>query len=348
MVSPGSRAPNPRFQRRFRRRAAGRVTLRGMRRLLPVLAVVLVLGVAACSSARPAGPSASPATPTAKSTDASGAPAGTGGPTVIPVIISGQQAVGPNRFLFSFLDPDTNLPAATLDRTASVAFIAPGETQPGTAFPAEFVWAIPDTRGDYIAHVDFPSAGDWKAVFITRAPGGPQEAIGVGFQVVQDGTTVAVGEPAPASRTPTASDVGGDPRMLSTDLQPDPAFYRVSVDDALARRTPFVLAFATPAFCRSAQCGPTLELIKTVAKTSPSTVAFINVEPYQLTYTEGRLQPVLDADNQLQPVQSVEEWGILTEPWVFAVDRNGIVRGSFEGVVTEDELKAVIAEIAGS
>jgi len=30
------------------------------------------------------------------------------------------------------------------------------------------------------------------------------------------------------------------------------------------------------------------------------------------------------------------------------VDRNGIVRGSFEGVVTEAELQAVIAEIAGS
>lgn len=324
-----------------------------MHRLILVLAAILsvciaAFGVAACGSRGPAGQATSAAAPTAVPAAAPAAPTVTGGPTVIPVIINGQQVVGSNRFLFSFLDPDTNLPAATPDRTASVAFIAPGETEPGTAFPAEFVWGIPGTRGDYIAKVDFPSAGDWKAVFVTRAPGGPQEAIGVGFQVVQDGATVAVGEPAPASKTPTVTDVGGDLRRLSTDLQPDPAFYRVSVADALARRTPFVLAFATPAFCKSAQCGPTLDLIKTVAKTSPSTVAFINVEPYQLTYTEGRLQPVLDANNQLQPVQAVNEWGILTEPWVFAVDRNGIVRGSFEGVVTEAELQAVIAEIAAS
>jgi hypothetical protein len=267
---------------------------------------------------------------------------------VIPVIISAQQTVGPNRFLFSFLDPDTNLPAASPDRKASVAFIAPGETEVGTATAATFVWGIPGTRGDYVAKVDFPSAGDWKAVFITETPGSPAEAIGVGFQVVQDGVTVAVGEPAPASKTPTITDVGGDLRQLSTDLRPDPAFYRVSVADALARRTPFVLAFATPAFCKSAQCGPTLDLVKSVAKTSPSSVAFINVEPYRLTYTEGRLQPVLDAAGQLQPVASVDEWGILSEPWVFAVDRNGVVRGSFEGVVTGDELKTVIAEIAGS
>jgi hypothetical protein len=56
----------------------------------------------------------------------------------------------------------------------------------------------------------------------------------------------------------------------------------------------------------------------------------------------------VDAANQLQPVTSVNEWGILSEPWVFAVDRNGIVRGSFEGVITEQELKAAIEEIARS
>ncbi len=321
----------------------------GMRRLVlvPAVLALLAVGVAGCGNTGPAGPSAA-ATPATAPGDGAGASAGTGGPTVIPLIISGQQVVGPNRFLFSFLDPETNLPAAAPDRTASVAFVAPGETDPGTAVTAEFVWAIPGTRGDYIAKVDFGSAGDWKAIFITEAPGSPEEAIGVEFQVAQDGVTVAVGERAPASKTPVAADVGGDLRRLSTDLHPDPAFYQVSVHDALARRTPFVLAFATPAFCRSAQCGPTLELVKAVARTSPSSVTFINVEPYQLAYTEERLQPVLDAANQLQPVESVNDWGILTEPWVFAVDRNGIVRGSFEGVVTEQELKAVIEEIARS
>ena len=47
--------------------------------------------------------------------------------------------------------------------------------------------------------------------------------------------TVAVGEQAPASTTPTAADVGGDLAKLSTDPKPDPAFYQLSVADALAR-----------------------------------------------------------------------------------------------------------------
>ena len=100
---------------------------------------------------------------------------------------------------------------------------------------------------------------------------------------------------------------------------------------------------ATPAFCQSAQCGPTLDRVKAVAADAPDNVRFINVEPYQLTFTEGRLQPNLDAkNNQLQPVESVNTWGILTEPWVFTVDGTGVVRGSFEGVLGEDELKASI------
>jgi len=319
-----------------------------MRRLAPVLIGLVTIALAACGangSSAPSSPASAPASVTALSPGASaGSSAGTGSPSVIPVIVTQQSVVGPNRFVFSFLDPQTNPP----DRTASVAFIAPGETTPGTATPATFVWAIKDVRGEYVANVDFPSAGDWKAVFITEAPGKAQEAIGVAFQVAAKGTTVAVGEPAPASKTPIATDVGGDLRMISTDPKPDPNFYKVSVADALARKTPFVLVFATPAFCQSAQCGPTLNLVKSVAQTSPSSVAFINVEPYQMTWTDGRLQPVLDANGQLQPVASVNEWGILTEPWVFAVDRNGIVRGSFEGVISEAELQNVVKEIAAS
>jgi hypothetical protein len=320
-----------------------------MRRLTPILLAVLAIVVAACAAPASSAPSPAPVAAVGSVAAASpGASAAPGSPSVIPVIVTAQSVVGPNRFVFSFLDPATNLPAAAPDRTASVAFIAPGETSPGTATPATFVWAIQDVRGEYVANVAFPSAGDWKAVFITQAPGKAQEAIGVAFQVVAEGSAVAVGKPAPASKTPTATDVGGDLRMLSTDPSPDPAFYKVSVADALARKTPFVLVFATPAFCQSAQCGPTLNLVKSVAKTSPSTVAFINVEPYQLAWTEGRLQPVLDAKGQLQPVASVNEWGILSEPWIFAVDRNGIVRGSFEGVVSEAELQTVIKEIAAS
>jgi hypothetical protein len=308
-----------------------------MRRTPLLLALAATLLVAACGSS--AGGTAAPSVAgPAPSTSAASA-------SVIPVIVSTRQVTGPNRFVFSFLDPKTNLPAASPDRKASVAFIAPGETQPGTATEAEFVWAIEGERGDYVANVQLGAPGDYKAVFITEAPGSPQEAIGVGFQVSESTPTIAIGSPAPATDNPTAASAGGV-EHVSTDTHPDPAFYETTVKEALAAKEPFVLVFATPAFCKSAQCGPTLDRIKAVAADSPENVKFINVEPYQLTYTEGRLQPVLDANNQLQPVEAVNTWGILTEPWVFTVDSSGVVRGSFEGVVGEDELKASVEEIA--
>ena len=64
-------------------------------------------------------------------------------------------------------------------------------------------------------------------------------------------------------------------------------FYTTSVDEALAEHKPFVLVFATPRFCTSKQCGPTLDGIKAVAKGEPG-MTFINVEPYQLEYAERR------------------------------------------------------------
>jgi hypothetical protein len=307
------------------------------------LAVALMVAAAACGGGPAAtDPGWSVAVP-------SGAPASTGAasPSVIPVII-GQQERGPARFVFSFLDSSGNLPAASPDRTAQVAFMAPGSAEPGVVVPAEFVWAIEGSRGEYVAYTEFGQAGDWKAIFITQLGEGPQEAIGVAFQVQEELPVVDIGEKAPASVTPKAADVGGDLKQISTDLNPDPGFYELSVADAVAAGTPFVLVFATPAFCQSAQCGPTLDRVKKAAAGAPDDIAFINVEPYRMTFTEGRLQPVFDANNQLQSVASVDEWGILSEPWIFAVDGEGIVRGSFEGIATDKELADAFAAISGT
>ena len=66
------------------------------------------------------------------------------------------------------------------------------------------------------------------------------------------------------------------------------------------------------------------------------------MEPYQLEFTDGRLQPVLDANGQLQLVEASRIWGLPSEPWVFVVDADGIVQGSFEATVSAEDLKAAI------
>jgi len=297
--------------------------------------LVLAIGVAisvlgACSNAASPSPSL----------------VGGGSASVIPVLVSSEIVVGSNRVLFSFLGADTNAPAAAPDRTASFAFFAADRPTgpPSATAEGRFVWGIEGERGLYVVLATFPTAGDWIAEVATSAPGASTETARLEFQVHDDGSAVRVGEKAPSSDTPTADDVGGDLAKLSTDQRPDPSFYEVSVAAAIADARPFVLVFATPAFCTSRQCGPTLDTVKSLAADFAD-VAFINVEPFELQYAEGRLQPVLDAQGQLQPVAAVKEWGILSEPWIFVVDGKGIVRGSFEGVVGADELREAVEEV---
>ncbi len=266
-------------------------------------------------------------------------------PTLIPVMVSNYVGCGRARILFLYLDGDNNVASAP-DRSATVAFYDLGQDPNAVAATAEgeFVWTIEDDRGMYILNVDLPQAGTWGAEFTTEAPGSAAETVRLTFEVHDDSPTVAVGEQAPASDTPTLDDVGGDVARISTDEEPNPDFYSTSVADALTAHEPFVLVFATPKFCASAQCGPTFDRVKAMAADHLE-VTFINVEPYKLHEVDGQLEPLLDATGNLQAAEPANAWGLLVEPWIFAVDRGGIVRGSFELTVTDLELEAVIAEI---
>ncbi|HEX5149604.1 MAG TPA: hypothetical protein VFW02_11015 [Candidatus Limnocylindrales bacterium] len=272
-------------------------------------------------------------------------------PTVFPAIVNsgGSLTCGENRLLFTFLD-DADRTVASPDRAVTVAIYdlgrdgaTPTQTTEGT-----FVWGIEGERGFYVANVTFPEAGDWGAEFTTQLNDAAPETIRMRFQVATSSPVIRVGDAAPASDTPTAASVDGDLARISTDATPDPAFYRVSVRDALAAHDPFVLVFATPKFCTSAQCGPTLDRVKAVAADFPE-VTFINVEPYVMDFVDGSLKPKLDTSVDppvLVPAQPTIDWGLLSEPWVFVVDSQGIVRGSFEGAVGEAELRAALEAVS--
>lgn len=329
------------------------------RRPTSVAAVALasVFAVGACASAGSAG---SPGTKTGMTSNApaasmavSSAAVGTqvnGWPmpgtatttSFIPVLASAENVVGRDRFLLTLVDRE-NKPIASPDRKVTLKFfdLAKDATNPTQTIPTDFVWAIEGERGFYVGNADFSTAGEWGVEVNVAQSGTKPEAARVRFEVQQKGTTVAVGQPAPSVETKTLTDVGGNVRLISTDTNPDPSLYTTSVADALARHEPFVLVFATPAFCQSRVCGPTLDVVKKVKATEPG-VTFINVEPYELVSKDGSLQPVLDGNGQLKPVPAVDAYGLLVEPWIFVVGRDGIVRASFEAVVSEQELRAAI------
>ena len=301
-----------------------------MKSLRVLVVGVAVLGVVGCGG---------PATP--QPSGSTVVVGGSGSPSVVPIIVNSQFGPGPNRFLFLFVDGRNN-PVSKPDRTASVAFTPPGDQATAPA-KATFLWGIENVRGYYVLDVDLAKPGQWQAGFSTAGPGSPEVKVEMPFKVVADPSAVAIGEKAPSVKTPTLADVGGDVSKVSSDSQPDPAFYNVSEDAALAAHKPIALVFATPKFCTSQLCGPQLDTVKAIAKDYPS-VTFINVEPYKLELKDGQLQPVLTSGN-LTPVPAVDAFGILSEPWLYVVDRQGVVRGSFEGVFSESELKAALDKV---
>lgn len=318
------------------------------------VALLLVLAVAAACAA-PGSPAASVAPTGAGAGAYPGWPIGPSpGATILPLLINQQLAVGANRFLFTLVDArDQTTPLAGPTVTTLLAFydLQRDPATPVSSVPGTFIWAVPtgaSARGLYHASVTFPDAGTWGVQITVQQPGVAAVTTREQFDVLPATTTPAIGAPAPASTTPTATTAAGI-ALISTDTAPDPAFYRVSVAGALAAGRPFVLVFATPQFCQSQICGPTLDTVKAAAKPFESTVDFIHVEPYVLQPVPGGagLQPVLDASGQLQLVQAAVQWGLPDEPWIFVVDAAGKVTAKFEGAVGSDELTQAIQAVAG-
>lgn len=324
-------------------------------------AMSIAIAISACTTgapSSPASPTASSATPGASGNaacppapavadDLAGWGPPTTAPQVLPVIINspGELVCGANRVLFTMVNT-TGVPVGAPDRTAKVAIYDLGRdaAKPITTLDGTFIWAIENERGIYVINTSFPESGRYGAEFTTAAAGGQPVTLRLTFDVQPTSPVVKVGDKAPASKTPTLADAGGDPTHISTDATPDPAFYKTSVDQAIAGHKPFVLVFATPKFCTSAQCGPTLDRIKPYA-TNYASVTFINVEPYKLKLVGGVLQADLDANNQLQAVAATDEWHLFNEPTVYVVDRNGVVTANFELIFSDAELTAALDAI---
>jgi hypothetical protein len=235
--------------------------------------------------------------------------------------------------MFALVDPDTNEWVAAPDREATVT-LRDENGSPLDTYETEFVWAVEDVRGLYVSNLVIPEAGNYQ---VTIEAEGFSEAGPAGLVAIEDPSIPQRGETAPASETRVGADFL-DLSIITSDPDPDPAMYEVSVADAVTSGSPTVIAFATPAFCSSEACGPMLDQVKALQASHPD-VQFIHVEVYDDLQVEDF--------NDLTVVPAVEEWGLPSEPWVFVVDGSGAVSAAFEGAVGEDELTAAIEAVSG-
>jgi hypothetical protein len=265
---------------------------------------------------------------------------------LIPIPVTSEVVIGSNRLLVQLIDQQNNQ-LGSPDRPVEFKLYNLA-VDPATAKvdePATFLPTIEGRPGLYRANVTLDEAGMWGLETITTESDGSHRTGRMVFQVLQKGSTPAIGDPAPKSPTPTAT-TADEIARISTDNDPDPDFYKVSETDALTQHKPFVIVFATPAFCRTAMCGPTLDIVKQVAADYKDKLTFIHIEPYKLTFTNNQLQPVLSSDNLPVPDDATNIWGLPTEPYIFVVDSSGKVSAKFEGIVDPAELRAAFDSVA--
>lgn len=226
--------------------------------------------------------------------------------------------------------------AQALDQPAIGPFPASVEslaTDP--AFRAKTTAEDPDAASVvYSTEVDFPSDGEWRFAAVVRHDGEVKATL-LPIGAVGDFTSIPrPGQKAPKIHTPTSDDVGGDLSQITTRIPPDTQ-NRVDYADALGRE-PIVLLFATPQFCQSRVCGPVVDVTEQAKQEFGDEAAFIHMEIYNDNDPSKGVRP------------QVRAFHLPSEPWLFTVNRRGVVSSVVEGAfgpeLLSDAVKKVVAE----
>ncbi len=299
-----------------------------MRRFVILTALFCAIGLALAACGGGSGGSSPGTTPGTSSGDKT---------TFTPIPGNSELVVGKNRVAIAVVDSKNDKLLGDPGNSVQLQFKDANGAPIGQPENATFVEAIPGTTGFWVVNHTFDAAGNVKAT-ITMTRGDQTTSVDVTFVIAQTGSAPMIGAAAPPTKNPTIT-TEPNRKKLTTDPQPDDAFYQMTVAQAIEAHKPFVVVFATPAFCQSALCGPVLDNVKEIQPEFADRVNFIHIEPYVLD-DNGSL--VTAADGGPKPAQPTTDWNLQTEPWVFVVGADGKVTDRFEGSASPDELRQAI------
>ena len=182
-------------------------------------------------------------------------------------------------------------------------------------------------KGVYVADIPFASNGPANLLGLARVNG---KLITAGQLSVDVGAAGNQGPPRAGDKaivvhTPTIDSVGGDASKVDTRIPPAKELSQTDFATVVGKK-PVVLLFATPALCKSRVCGPVEDIAAQVASQYQGRVVFIHQEIYNDNKVEKGFRP------------QVGKWRLPSEPWAFAIDRNGKVVDRLEGAFSAGEL----------
>jgi hypothetical protein len=202
------------------------------------------------------------------------------------------------------------------------------------AYRAQTTTSDPDAATvAYTTDIDFSSDGEWRIAALIKQGNETVATLLPSVMVGEFKNVPRVGERPPKIHTPTAADVGGDLSKITTRVPPDTQ-NRVDFAAALGKE-PILLLFATPQFCQSRVCGPVVDVAEQVKDQFGDKAAFIHMEIYKDNDPSKGVRP------------QVRAFHLPSEPWLFAIDRKGVIRAEVEGAFGVDRLTEVVEDVTG-
>jgi hypothetical protein len=185
--------------------------------------------------------------------------------------------------------------------------------------------------GVYAAEVDLTEPGTWGVQVEVELDGQPRTATAA-FEVAEEHTVPAVGDPAPRTDNPTADSDDVEPVAIDSRAQddaeiPDPQLHDASVPDVLDAGRPMVVVISTPVYCQSRFCGPITDYVADLADEYGDRAEFVHLEVWE------------DFESQ-----ALNPW---VEEWVFDPETggNGTIRGRWDNVLDGDALTQMLEEL---
>jgi hypothetical protein len=316
------------------------------RSTLCVLLLIVALG-AACSSSSDLGGNA--ATPAASSG------------TLNAEVASGDLVAGdPQRFLIGVFASDGRLLSfgevalgfSYLGTQEQPAPSAPGPSArasflptPGTPDePGASAALTPPSQGRGVYQADgvtFDRAGIWQVDLTAEVASEGTRTASASFEVVEEPVLPYPGQRALRTENLTIGAKDAPPGAIDSkaangDPVPDPQLHEWTIADAIAQRLPVLVTFATPVYCTSRFCGPTVDEIASLERAYRDRAVFIHVEIWR--------------DFQGKVInQSAADWlyrdDTLTEPWTYLIGSNGRILDRWGALFDPGEVSAELSKL---
>jgi hypothetical protein len=248
--------------------------------------------------------------------------------------------VGDNRMAFGVIAKDG---VPIYGKTA--VYVAPTPSDPAQGpfvAPADVLLTLPRYRSKqaalttdpfyavYGADVPLKKDGKYSVLSATMDPSGKLIGAPGSIDVLTKSADPIpqVGQKAPKVHTDTLASAGGNVSKIDTRDPPSDMHAKDFAD--VVGKEPVALLFSTPQLCQSRVCGPVTDIALQMEAKYGKQMTFIHQEVY------------VDNDPQKGLRKPLQEFHLQSEPWLFVVNKQGIITARLEGSIGVREFENAV------